>query len=206
LSSIRTPITIRCHGAASWIAKASTAAKRDPDDLDAQFIFYWIAFNALYGQPKYLDDRVKEWKDIEEFLRTAIRLGKSEIGEQLRDIKHQAQAIIEDPFLIRDSWKQWHQKKILDKAGREKTRTPHWTSETSLHDLFSRLYVLHNQLFHGCSTDGGSKNRESLEPAVAVLGQLIPLFRNLVREHGEGEPFLDTLPYPPSEDRIIAPS
>ena len=88
MSSIRTPITIRCHRAASWIAKTSTAAKRDPDDLDAQFIFYWIAFNALYGQPKYLTDQgPDEWNQIDEFLWAMDRIGGDVIEVRLRKVR-----------------------------------------------------------------------------------------------------------------------
>jgi hypothetical protein len=37
---------IRLRRARSWLRKAGEAATRD---MDAQFIFLWIAFNALYG-------------------------------------------------------------------------------------------------------------------------------------------------------------
>ena len=44
-------VVLRSHRAKSWIRKAESLAKLEPSDLDGQFIFYWIALNALYGQP-----------------------------------------------------------------------------------------------------------------------------------------------------------
>lgn len=42
-------IDIRLRHARSWLRKASGTAS--VHDIDAQFIFLWIAFNALYGTP-----------------------------------------------------------------------------------------------------------------------------------------------------------
>lgn len=56
-----TLLEIRLKRARSWIRRARSlkdeAIKRkEPRDLDGEFVFYWIAFNALFGQPRYRDD------------------------------------------------------------------------------------------------------------------------------------------------------
>ena len=53
--------------------------------------------------------------------------------------------------------------------------------------IFDRLYVLRVQLVHGWAKDGSSANRASLEPAVAVMARLLPLFWATVKRAGAGE-------------------
>jgi hypothetical protein len=43
-------VEIRLHRCESWWRKSRKAAASDPPDLDAQFVFLWVAFNALYGR------------------------------------------------------------------------------------------------------------------------------------------------------------
>ena len=62
--------------------------------------------------------------------------------------------------------------------------------------LTSRLSVLRNQIFHGCSTDTGSKNVDSLHPAVSALTALVPAFVSIMILCGSREEW-DDLPYPP---------
>ena len=40
--------------------------------------------------------------------------------------------------------------------------------------IFSRLYTLRNQLFHGGATWSSSANRNQLRDATAILGELVP--------------------------------
>ena len=39
-------LALRVHRAISWIERA----ERETEDMDAAFVFYWIAFNAAYAQ------------------------------------------------------------------------------------------------------------------------------------------------------------
>ena len=65
----------RLYRAKSWIQRA--AALRRIGDLDGQFMFYWIAFNALYGQAKYLaEDWQSEEASVRSFLGPMGRLGR----------------------------------------------------------------------------------------------------------------------------------
>ena len=44
--SLPDPLQLRIHRALSWIGRA----EREAGDDDAAFIFYWIAFNAIYAE------------------------------------------------------------------------------------------------------------------------------------------------------------
>ena len=46
--SLPDALQLRIHRALSWIGRA----EREADDDDAAFIFYWIAFNAVYAEDK----------------------------------------------------------------------------------------------------------------------------------------------------------
>ena len=65
-----------------------------------------------------------------------------------------------------------------------------------LRDLFERLYILRNQLFHGQATWSSKTNRSSLEPATVLLSQILPAILSIMLDAG---PEVDwgTICYPP---------
>ena len=57
--------------------------------------------------------------------------------------------------------------------------------------LFSRLYVLRNQLVHGGATWNGSRNRTQVRDGALILGLVVPRLIDLMMDHPEldwGEP------------------
>src|SRR5262245_31102218 len=94
-------IDIRFHRARSWQEKAKRAAA--DDDLDAQFIFLWIAFNALYGSPRYLwnrdDGYSRETEDFTMFWGEAERLSRGRVSTCLGRFELEVQRILSNPFL-----------------------------------------------------------------------------------------------------------
>ena len=198
----RSATTVRCYRCTSWFKKAADCIKSDPDDLDAAFVFCWIAFNALYGQPIYLkkqDERQGQgdWNDILKFLGLMTKYGRVSVESAMRKAQEDIQKIQDNQFLCKQCWVRWNENKLFSKEQRlsELCRE---RSRDNLRDLFHRLYVLRNQIFHGCSSDRSAKNRESIAPAVTVMRALVPVFREIVRHHGYREDFLRTLSYPPS--------
>lgn len=194
----RSPIEVRCHRASSWIDRAG---KLEPADWDGRFIFYWIAFNSLYGQPKYLekrDERTGEGKDIGKFLNEIFFLDPDRVRQNLNAIREDRQKLMRDHFLCDECWKYWHNKQLHTAGERQRESCSHKDRDSDRVQLFARLYVLRKQLFHGCSKDRSTKNREMLKGAVLVLGNLVPLFRDIVQIHGTRMLFLNSLPYPPS--------
>lgn len=196
----RSASTVRCYRCTSWFKKAADCIKSDPDDLDAAFVFYWIAFNALYGQPIYLkkqDERQGDWNDILKFLGLMTKYGRVFMESVMRKAEEDIQKIQDNQFLCKLCWVRWNEKKLFSKEQRlsELCRE---SSRDDLCDLFHRLYVLRNQIFHGCSSDRSVKNRESIAPAVIIMRALVPVFREIVRHYGHREDFMRTLSYPPS--------
>lgn len=190
-------LTIRLHRAGSWIKRADDV--QHPDDLDERFIFYWIAFGALYGQPAYLFEKPNEFQDIREFLKLMEESDSNHvIRKTLTGLTGPAQKLLENKFLNRDCWITWDKQRIRDVMQREQACHGTEATHPSLKVIFSRLYVLRNQIFHGCATNKGRRNRESLEAAVPVLRACLRTFREICRQVAAGHPRLEQLPYPPS--------
>src|SRR5689334_23420485 len=90
---------LRQARAESWRSRA----RRASGGLDAQFIFSWIAFNALYGQARYResDDRPRsEMGDIVNFLKLMLDLDARSGSAVLRDqtLKPDFDCLLGDKF------------------------------------------------------------------------------------------------------------
>jgi len=196
----RSPVQVRCYRSKSWIKRAKVLPE---DDLDGKFIYYWIAFNSLYGQPKYLSHKKgPEEIDFERFLALVCESDqKHRITEILETLKWPIIGLIEDHYLNDDCWVGWYERELETLSERNKHVFRGKRQRDNISELFSRIYVLRKQLFHGCSSDKGRKNRESLGRAVAVLEKLIPVFEEIIDQSSNDNrltKFLKDLPYPPT--------
>ena len=55
-------LNLRLRRALSWLGRAENEYKGR--DFDAAFIFYWVAFNAAYGQMgSSPNEETRDWKD-----------------------------------------------------------------------------------------------------------------------------------------------
>jgi len=206
MSVDRLPIAVRCFRAESWMQKAGDVSE---SDIDERFIFLWIAFNALYGQPKYLKWEPgceihgrDEEMDIKKFLDVIYRLDKrGQIHTELEPLKQDVDELTHDLFLNKQCWIGWYRRGLRSVAERVKRPFLAGKRDVGLTGLFQSLYVLRNQLFHGCSTEKGTKNREALRRAVKVLDILVRVFHNIAKEHVSDRRLihlLGELPFPPS--------
>jgi len=198
----RSPIDSRCFRAESWMNKLLDS---NEEDLDAKFIFCWIAFNALYGQPKYLSHREgSEWSDIDKFLSCLTALdtvGQIKTTCNSDSLRGSISDLTTDHYLNDGCWVGWYERDVDELSLREKHAYPYKRKGSDLAKLFSQIYVLRKQLFHGCSANKGSKNREALKRSVRVLSDLIPIFIKFVRANANDEhlkALLKDLPYPPT--------
>lgn len=191
------PFGLRMRRATSWLERAS----REHDDPDAAFTFCWIAFNAAYG-----DERDTERRERDRFHAYFSRILNLEGGhainralwERFRDpIKEfVANHYVFGPFWDNkrgegaDDWatrleedKRWVNGALTRKYSREAARV--------LETLFSRLYILRNQLLHGGATWNSSVNREQVEAGARIMFFLVPIFIDvMLRNPGEdwGQP------------------
>jgi len=182
----------RLQRAQSWLARAQniSGSENAQHDFEGQFIFYWVALNALYARAKgdrRSDEQESKWLvdllcDLDQCDR--LRLAVS-------SVKQSADKLLRDKYLSRLYWAEGtttRARKILSSEEREAQAA--WQTDYTkryLDILFRRLHVLRNQIFHGCSTDRGVSNKGSLKPAVAVLGALVPSLIKVMQDSVESE-------------------
>lgn len=172
--------SLRIHRALSWLQRA----EHETDDLDAKFIFLWVAFNAAYAND--VDDRqaFSERKLFTQFLQ---RLIDQDHDKQLykiiwQDYPSAIRVFIDNKFVYQPFW--GYQKGNLSKEEWEKTFADskaaahralgNQNSLLILSVIFERLYVLRNQLLHGGATWNGSANRNQIRDGAAIMGRLVP--------------------------------
>jgi hypothetical protein len=173
-------LALRTHRSLSWLNRAEQA-----EDLDGQFIFLWIAFNAAYAAE--IDERLRlsEQETFKAFLNKLCELDQRNTLEKLvwQAFPGNIRVLLDNPFVFQSFWdyqngklshEQWQDRFNRGKQ-RAKTALGFRDTATVLAVVFSRLYTLRNQLMHGGATWNGQVNREQLRDCVAILGQLVPL-------------------------------
>ena len=192
--------------AEAWIDRAKSLKGQKWDE--GPFIFYWIAFNALYG--RHHETRKREGKgeieDISWFLSRICKLDKGDgsLSLILDDIhiKRKMDSLLNNQFLSKIYWREKGRlrnfKLDLD-DDHKKAQIAYERREFDeyLTIFFNRLLVLRNQIFHGCSTDKSRSNKGSLRPALAILEELVPQFLKIFKSRGQREKW-GKVPYPRS--------
>jgi len=193
-------IAIRLRRARSWLRKATKAGQNG--DVDAQFVFLWIAFNALYGTPRYRrshdETYVGETEDFLAFLGESERLSRGRFETCLGSVESHVQELLWSPFLNIECWRHWDKAGIRDRQKRRASSCNTYDKAHRIGRVFLQLYTLRNQVLHGAATDEGQRNRESLKHAIPILDVFVPACIDLVAEHGTKIRNLDPIPFPPS--------
>ena len=179
-----TDLGLRMRRATSWIECAENA-----DNDDAKFLFYWTAFNAVYGRR---DRKSGESKEYEEFAKYfAVILGcdtdnaiHNAIGKRFSG---QLRRFLQSQYVFRPFWEHHNNnghddwKDQLDRRWREVNDALRCRDTRSiLSELFGRLYVLRNQLMHGGATWKGSVNRHQVRYGARIMAFLVPRFVSLM--------------------------
>ncbi len=183
---------LRIHRAISWVERA----EKETDDLDARFIFYWIAFNAAYAQRKKKHANVKSWElyCIDKYFDNVLRMDVyNRISDTVGNIRSNSiMNIIENRFIFREWWN-FH-KGAYDRGMDDWERSPEkknfisemkkvknasnnpYGAKDALKVLFNRLYIMRNQLIHGGSSWDSCLSRDQTKYGVSIMNSLIPLF------------------------------
>jgi len=178
----------RVHRSISWIHRAEASQ----DDPDAGFIFYWIAFNAIYAGDWY-EPRSAEKLDMSQFFSSIVSLDQDSSLYRAIWVEFQGPVkhIFSNKFVFGPFWR--YQSGCIDRTDwrrqfrreLEQVRYAMQTRRTEivLKRLFDRLYVLRNQLVHGSATWGSSANRSQVEAGFGILGTFVPMFVMLILEN-----------------------
>lgn len=194
-------VDIRVHRSRSWLRKASKAT-----DLNSQFIFLWIALNALYGTPRYLREireiRTDETQDLESFIADVENASREEISAVLRrpELEGHVSELLRDKFLNVDCWRAWAREGTRDRRRREALSSHVYDKRHPPARLFRQLYTLRNQILHGSATDNSRWTRTALLHAVPILDACVEALIPLVKKHHTRLASFRLLPYPPSVD------
>lgn len=206
-SSQHDSLNLRLSRALSWLERAEQEYK--VEDFDAAFIFYWIAFNAIYGQSETSSEK-KEWEMWRDYLGKAVALGDSMnvIDDTVwRVLPAKIKRILENRYVYWRYWRHRHnpaeypgwdhdfEKELqLAKQAINERRT-----EGVLPELFDRLYTLRNQLLHGGAKWESSVNRAQVDTGARIMSALVPHFIDVMIEYpdaGWGAPR-----YPPVREK-----
>lgn len=216
-------LAYRVHRAATWMERAERDARLGlPDDQirgavgrandalgdpDTQFICYWIAFNALYATDSAVFSEKTEAEAFRAYLDKVAGYDKEKAiyGAIWSRFEDAPSGLLHNRYLFADFWKHHH-----DVPGFEKWKLlfdKEWSNAEFafkkrdglpvLKALFSRLYVLRNQLVHGGATWKGSANGQQIKDGVSLLGALLPIFVNLMLDNPDdlwGKPYYPYVP------------
>ena len=186
---------LRIHRAISWLEPAA-----EFEEDDAKFLFLWISFNAMYSEKNTV--RGSELVIQKGYFKKLVELDSdSKIYQAVWDqFSGPIRLLLNNQYIFHAFWDyhngnenfvDWEEslnlsKRQINRAMREKNTVKILTT------LFSRLYVLRNQIMHGGATWKSSTNRMQLKDGVAILSYLLPVFLELMMDNYDknwGKPF-----------------
>lgn len=179
---------LRFRRAISWLGRAQQMekdAKSTDKELDTQFIFLWIGFNALYAREpqKNLGSMLEMEKYFQDLLKCPGE-PKDNIYKIINGVlKEKFDSLRKNIFVSRDFWN----KEMGIDRDRDKP-FPGWkisVTKEILCCVFQRLYVLRNQLMHGASTSGKTRNKDQLIDGAEIMHYLLPVFIEIMLKSPE---------------------
>ena len=181
--------SIRIHRSLSWIGRA----EKKNEDIDARFIFYWIAFNSAYSAiqtSQYFDTERRIYKD---FFEKILKYDKNEhvYNAIWKEFSGSVRSLLNNQYIFGPFWNfqnghegfdDWEvkfneSKSIALKALQNKNTL------MILEILFDRLYTLRNQILHGGATWNSKVNRLQVQDGQSIIGFLIPNFLQIMMDN-----------------------
>ncbi len=184
-SSLPQHLGLRVHRALSWIERA----EKESDDPDAEFIFYWIAFNAAYAKDRPHSMESTERSRFADFFETILSLDSNHMVYDAiwKRFSDTIRLLLGNKFVFQPFWdhlagrgsENWDQSFKTSKSRVQRALATRDT-RVILSTLFDRLYVLRIQLMHGGASWYSSVNREQVRDGARILAFLVPLFVELM--------------------------
>lgn len=184
-------LRLRLHRALSWYQRA----RKEQGDPDAQFIFYWVAFNAAYcddaAEAMYKNERSR----FQEYFGKIVRYDQNgTIHDAIwKRFCQSIETFLSNRYVFSPFWK-YHNgvpgyENWVESFERSQMKVQlalvRKDTVTILSVLFDRLYVLRNQLMHGGATWNSAVNRQQVKDSAGILEFLLPLFLDVMMDHPE---------------------
>jgi len=185
-------VNLRVHRALSWMQAA-----REAEQPDAQFIFLWIAFNAVYAQEIREQEEFGDKGTFRQFLERLIALDQDDLIYDLAwsNYSGKIRLLIDNPFVSSYFWDyrkgrlteaEWQRRfDSCKRAAQNALSTKDCVTFMGI--LFDRLYILRNQLIHGGSTWKSTVNRAQVRDGARILEKFVPAIVHIVLEHPNEE-------------------
>ncbi|MCC7198892.1 MAG: hypothetical protein IT483_05240 [Gammaproteobacteria bacterium] len=182
-------LTLRVHRALSWLDRAEQLTA----DLDGQFIFLWIAFNAAYATEIDERYRLSEQETFRQFLQKLIDLDTGgRIAELVwTEFPNSIRVLLDNQYVFQDFWNfkngsldedEWQRRFAAAKHAAHVALGRHDTV-TVLSVVLSRIYTLRNQLIHGGATWNGRVNRDQIRDCTRLMAKLVPVVVETMMDH-----------------------
>ncbi len=182
---------LRIHRALSWLQRA----EQEPNDDDAAYLFYWIAFNAAYAREINDESFSGERTLIDTYFGRLTELDRaSRIYNALWErFPGSIRLLLNNKFVFQPFWKHHHGAQDGRDWEVSFQRSQKWvnralaTRDTRavLNTVFDRLYVLRNQIVHGGATWESSVNRDQVRDSRQIIATLVPLAIDVMMDHPE---------------------
>ena len=184
-------LALRTHRALSWLDRA----ERSDLDLDAQFIFLWISFNAAYATDIDEQYRSSEKGMFESFFKKLVGLDSDNrlYGLVWSEFSGSIRVLLNNQYIFQPFW-DFHNGKISEDEWKERFSVSKGRAAQGLGKkdtvqvlsvVFRRLYTLRNQLIHGGSTWNSQANRAQLKDCSDLLMIVMPVIIDLMMDHPE---------------------
>lgn len=181
-------LNLRVHRALSWLDCAEQSK-----DVDSQFIFLWISFNAAYAQELAESERSSDRVTFNAFLEKICDLDAEKRIAHLiwNEFSGSIRALLDNPFVYQVFW-DFQRGRVTEEDYQERfanaKKAAHLALASSntpllLSLIFHRLYTLRNQMMHGGATWGGGVNRDQLRDCTRFLSKLVPIIISIMMEH-----------------------
>ena len=192
LEGLPSDLRLRLRRAISWVERA----EREPNDIDAAFVFYWIAFNAACAEDHPEGYEKAESESRTRFLQSMVQLDRDNriypiIWQRLAE---PIRLLINNQYVFQPFWKRYNlvdgNEDWAERFERSKEIAANaWDRGDTLallRILFDRLHVLRDQILHGGATWNSSVNRRQVQDGALIMAFLVPSFINLMMDHPGG--------------------
>ncbi|MEQ3696140.1 MAG: HEPN domain-containing protein [Pseudomonadales bacterium] len=187
--SFNQDIGLRIHRALSWLHRSL----HEQDDLDAQFVFLWIAFNSAYAYNSTSEYRVTETEQFSGFISRLVGHDSHQLLHRVlwTHYPNAIRVLLGNKFVFRPFWEAqmgepmetgWLEQ--FERANQAaNTALGRQDAATVLQIVMTRLYTLRNQILHGGATWNSAVNRDQLRDACALLSELVPCVISIMMSH-----------------------